>query len=435
MSLLLLFDYDLPPTGDVSTDSFEVQRSYDGVTWERLRTVEGDGLVSPARVVAVGAFADTADATTHNANLPVPADGVKAGDLLIAFAAMDGNPTVGWPEGWIELKDEAGNGSAVRVACAYKRATGDERGTIAVTTSAAEGGAIRILCVRGAHLTQAPEISTGVNGSGASSGDPDALDPAGWAIEKTLWIAAMGNDGDVAVTAGPSGYYEFGNTRWANATGAGISTAYRRNTVSSENPGVFTHAAEDNRAFTVAVRLASPNLVAYDWEAPNGQTATYRVRAVHNFASGGTSVSAWVQTSTLWSSTSWWLKHPADPTLNLSVPRARVFSQPGHRRPGRQGRFQPLGRSDVIVVSDKRGPAEGDLVIELDTEQEAIDALLDSLAPLLIQAPGSDHWPDRWVRISDQERARLVDKLTVEDTHETLPWVEVARPTDNLETW
>ncbi|MGH3029283.1 MAG: hypothetical protein ACRDNE_00675 [Gaiellaceae bacterium] len=424
--------------GSVSSDGFHIQRSLDGgTTWADIRTVDGDGTVSHPTVVAVGEFSDTADGTTHNAVLPAPLGGIQADDLLIAVAGFDGNPTISWPSGWTEIKDEAGNGSAVRVGCAYKRATGGEIGTVAITTSVAEGGGGRILCIRHAHPTQPPAISAGANGSLANSADPDALNPAGWDVEDTLWIAAMGNDGDVAVTAGPVNYYDFGNARWANVAGAGVATAFRRNPAGAEDPGTFTHAAEDNRAFTVAVRPERALLRFYDWEAPNGRDVSYRVAAIHDFPVGTSSQSAWVTAVTQWSSTFWWLKHAADPDLNIEIPHGRVFSQPGHRRLARRGRFQPLGSDRIIEIRDKRGPPEGELVLELETEaqQAALDALLDSVSTVLVQAPPSHHWPDRWVGFGDQDHSRMVDKLEVEDSHETLPWAEVTAPSDNLVVW
>jgi hypothetical protein len=183
-----------------------------------------------------------------------------ANDLLILVVGSDGAPTFSTlPAGWTEIKDEDGNGAACHAMVAWKRAIGSETGTFTATSSALEGGGWQILCLRGAHVTDAPAISTGVSAATANP-DPDLLDPAGWATEATLWIAAAVNDGNVAITAGPASYTNFINDRWANTAGAGVATATRSNAVASENPGAFTMGAEDSRAFTIAVRPAPVDL-------------------------------------------------------------------------------------------------------------------------------------------------------------------------------
>jgi hypothetical protein len=420
--------------GSVSTDRFVVQRSEDaGATYTDVRTSYGDGSWGIPRVVGVGATADTADATSHSASLPVPydGDGIQEDDLLIAFAAFDGNPSVSWPSDWTEIKDEAGNGSAVRVACAWKRAIGGESGTITVTTSASEGGGVRILCIRDAHPTTAPAISTGANGSGANSANPDSLNPSGWDVENTLWIAAAGIDGGVDITAAPTGYFEFGFTEWNNAAGAGIATAFKRTTAASEDPGAFTNVADDNRAFTVGVRpfQATPQL--YDYEAPNGGAVTYRVAAVHDFSTGSSSQSAWVTDSDAgWSSSQQWIKSGPYPSLNVPI---MFVSQPGHTRPARQGVFRVLGRSDAVVVSDARGGKEGSISFYVDEEDfETFDELLDTEGPFLIQAPSDHKWTDKWVTLGDEEATRYVDKAWSEEGIRAFPWIEVAEPTDDI---
>lgn len=416
--------------GTVITDRYRFQRSTDaGSTWEDVRTDEGGGIfLVPTVVGAVAATADAADATSHVVTLPVPASGILEDDLLIAFVAMDGNPSVSWPAGWTEIKDEAGNGSAVRVACAWKRAAGGESGSITVTTSASEGGAVHILCVRGAHPTTAPAISTGANGS-TTSGDPDSLDPGNWGTENTLWIAAVGNDGNVAINSGPTGYFGFLNTRWANASGAGVATAIKRSAASSADPGAFTLAsAEDTRAFTVGVRPDDASPIVYDYEGGNGESVMYRVQAIHDFSSGTSSSSAWVTSgATSWTSTASWVKSASRPDLNLIVV---LYSQPGHNRPARDAVFEPLGRPDAVVISDTRGSKRGQItfIIEDEDDIEQFEELLDLGEPLLIQTTANDKWPDRWVKLRDLEATRFLDKSWGIEGLRAHEWIEVAAP-------
>jgi hypothetical protein len=420
------------PAVAVPTEGFELQRSLDGVTWENVRTADVAGALDVPWVVdpsMIGIATTVGDATSYSIDYPTPGgvtDGILPGDVFIAFVGLDGNPTVTWPTGWTEIKDEAGNGSAVRAAVAWKRAIGNEAGTqFTITLSASEGGQARVLCVRGAHPTTAPEVSTGVSGSGANA-DPDSCNPSGWGTENTLWIAAMANDGNVAVTAGPAGYSTFGNTRWANANGAGISTATRMAVLASEDPGAFTHAAEDTRAFTVAVRPRNANLTVYDYEAPNGVTVMYRARALHNYG-GVQAASVWATDSEAWTSSACWLKHPNHPALNTAV---ELMAYGPVTRAVRQGSFQPLGADCRIVISDTRGDDSGATMIRTRTNaaKDALKALIDAGGTLLLQAPLVAGEPDRYIRVGDHQVGRTVETQTIAIREHSLPWVRVARP-------
>ena len=419
--------------GDATTDFYEIQRSIDGgTTWENVRTLDG-GIASLPYVAATGTFSDTADGTSHALTLPNPGGGIQAGDMLVAIVAMDSNPTLSWPTGWTEIKDVAGDGNQVRAGVAFKRAVGGESGTITLTTSASEGGAARILCIRGAHSTATPAVSNGINASSANGGNPDALNP-GWTDANTLFIAAVANDGNVAVTAGPSGYNSFGNTRWANASGAGISTAYvRADAGSVVDPGAFTHAAEEVHAFTVAVRSDNALDSLADYEAPNGVDVDYRARAVHDY-SGEYAVSAWATDDATLSSTSWWLKHPHRPDLNTTV---EIRSFQAVQRAGRAGVFQPLGSSIAVVVADQaRGAMTGQVVLKSFTQaaQDDLDTLLDTQATLLLQSPAGAGGPD-YIRFLDHARERVVDWQDASRVWDALGFVQVASPTGDVVSW
>lgn len=164
----------------------------------------------------------------------------------------------------------------------------------------------------------------------------------------------------------------------------------------------------------------------WDFEAPNGETVTYRARALHDY-SGLWAASGWVQDSDSWSSGDRWLKHPTNPDLNMKV---EIDSYASHSRAARRQVFQPLGRTDPVVVSDTRWPKTGEVVLwmEDDDERDALEALLDTLAPLLLQAADGDERPDRWVVFGDVAEESAVDKLAVSDTRNRLTWTEVARP-------
>jgi hypothetical protein len=172
---------------------------------------------------------------------------------------------------------------------------------------------------------------------------------------------------------------------------------------------------------------AGTAVTLYDYEAPNGWETGYRVRAWHEYDLGSRAWSDWVIRGATWESSDRWLKHPTNPELNVKV---EPYSYPGSTRAGRVGNFQPLGREDAVLVSDTRLARKGSLVLWVDDEdaQEALDAILATLDPLLLQMAPQDRRKDRWMVLGTVERAPIVDKLTVSDTLETLEWVETARP-------
>lgn len=169
-----------------------------------------------------------------------------------------------------------------------------------------------------------------------------------------------------------------------------------------------------------------------DWEAPILTTVYYRVRALHDY-SGVYASSAWADlvAATL-SSRQWWLKDPLLPSRNVAV---ELDSYPSVQRPARAGVFQALGSTTQIVVSDTRQAERGTVSFRLDTT-DAHDELLELLetsATLLLHGPATDHERDRYVRLTDIDSTRLVDKGFVEGRRVTVPWFEVARPAGPLQ--
>jgi hypothetical protein len=165
----------------------------------------------------------------------------------------------------------------------------------------------------------------------------------------------------------------------------------------------------------------------YDYEAPNGLEVSYRVRAWHEYEGEQRAWSAWAEKSAAWESADRWLKHPTDPSLNLKV---EPYSYPGSTRTARVGNFQPLGRRDPIVVSDTRLARTGSLVLWVESEEdrEALDSLLETLTPLLLQMAAQDARKDGWVSVGTVDESPIVDKLAAVDTLVTLELIDSARP-------
>jgi hypothetical protein len=198
--------------------------------------------------------------TDHNVNMPAT---VNAGDLLIVLFTNDRNATVTIPAGWTELASDT-SGQHVRLSVYYRIAAGTEGGTtVNFITSATEEAAAQVYRITNWHGTTPPEISTAVTGTDASP-DPASLDPAGWDIADTLWIAVAGQDrgNEPGTPAYPSSYTDGTSTLSSTGIGSCRTLSARRVLATVlQDPGAFTiPASEQWVAFTVAVRPIQYNL-------------------------------------------------------------------------------------------------------------------------------------------------------------------------------
>jgi len=206
-------------------------------------------VVAPVTETAFGT-----DTTSHYVNMPST---VNAGDLLIVLFSNDRNGSVTTPGGWTELASDT-SGPHIRVSVYYRIAAGNEGGTtVNFITSAAEEAAAQVYKITNWHGTTPPEISTAATGTDAAP-DPTSLNPAGWDVADSLWIAVAGQDrGDqTGTTAYPAGYTDGTSTLSSGGTGSCRTLSARRVlATASENPGAFTiPVSEQWVAFTIAVR-------------------------------------------------------------------------------------------------------------------------------------------------------------------------------------
>jgi hypothetical protein len=205
-------------------------------------------------VASVTETAFGSDTTNHNVTMPGT---VNEGDLLIVLFTNEGSATVTTPDGWTTLASNAAN-AAVRLSVCYKTAAGTEAGTVVdFVTSAAEQAAAQVYRITDWHGTTPPEISTAATGT-STAPNPASLNPAGWDVASTLWIAVAGQDrGDQSgTTAYPASYADGTSTVSSFTTGScRIYSASRVLAAASENPGAFTIPVwEEWVAFTIAVR-------------------------------------------------------------------------------------------------------------------------------------------------------------------------------------
>ena len=213
-------------------------------------------------VASVTETAFGTDTRDHNVNMPATVD---AGDLLIVLFTNDGNSPVTPPAGWNLLASDP-RGNAVRLSVYYRIAAGTEGGTqVNFRTSSNEQAAAQVYRITDWHGTTPPEISTAATGS-STTPNPSPLDPAGWDVANTLWIAVAGQDrGDQSgTTAYPTSYTDGISTQSSDPATMGVCRTHSARRVlvaASEDPGAFTiPASEEWVAFTIAIRPVLHNL-------------------------------------------------------------------------------------------------------------------------------------------------------------------------------
>lgn len=192
-----------------------------------------------------------------NHTINIPATNVPDA-LLIAIFCNDGTATVtgGWPAGWNALlTSELGATSLQRWEIRYKVASGAET-NFSLSLSSGESSASITYVIKDWDKNTAPAAGTSVKAT-TTTPNPPALNPAGWDVEDTLWIAVQcWDDGRTSCTAAPASYTGLINQRPNTAAaGVGVASAVRNNAIASEDPGTFTNNASDPTcANTIAVR-------------------------------------------------------------------------------------------------------------------------------------------------------------------------------------
>jgi uncharacterized repeat protein (TIGR02543 family) len=229
-------------------------------------------LASPPAVTSVTETTFGTDTTDHYVDMPAT---VNAGDLLIVLFTNDGSATVTTPDGWSSLASDA-NGSAVRLSVYYKISAGTEGGTtVDFVTSANEQAAAQVYRITDWNGTTPPEISTAATNT-TPTPNPPSLNPAGWDVTDTLWLAVGGQDrGDQSgTTTYPAGYGDgIGTLSSATTDSCRTLSARRVHATASENPGTFTiPVSEEWVAFTIAVRPALRDLTISS--TPGGSVTT-----------------------------------------------------------------------------------------------------------------------------------------------------------------
>lgn len=189
--------------------------------------------------------------TTSTVDIAALVGTPDVGDLILVGVAWDsGAPNDVWPAGYTDVISVSFNG-ALRIK--YRLWQAGDSTSIAIThdSDSAAWEVVRVQNGTFDHST-APVGST--TSGNSTNPDPVSFNPSTWDVEDTLWVAFAANDGNVAITAGPSGYSGFRNDRVAASTGVGIAVAWVQNAAASEDAGAFTMVTEQWGAATVAVR-------------------------------------------------------------------------------------------------------------------------------------------------------------------------------------
>lgn len=202
-----------------------------------LASASGNG---PTPVLETSASSTINSAgTSHSVTMP---SGITAGDIIIVFASFNvATGNVSDPGGgWNYEENTYGSNTAVML---WKVATGSDTLTI-TTTSSATSAHVAFRISGGTTVS-----STGALGPGVSASDPPNHDAG--VVRNYLWLAAA-HTNTADLTGSPSGYStivkarETGNSR---TVGGGT----RANRASSEDPGTFSSATDNNYVRTVAI--------------------------------------------------------------------------------------------------------------------------------------------------------------------------------------
>lgn len=231
-------------------------------------------MASPS-IAASQASAFSAGTSSVNASNP---SGITAGQLLLAWCALQGTTTRTTPTGWTPLGTALGGGSH-RVYLFGRVATGDAGDTLTLDRS---GGSAYVSFGVSRIIDWYGSIGDGVdagartitnNGSAASTavtGDPGGftginfggVSPA-WGSADTLWIGGVALESSNLTD--PSGYTQ---AYYADNSGTShnIEAWSRQNATATEDPPLFGSGGANIAAFFIAVRPAGASTTPIDFD-------------------------------------------------------------------------------------------------------------------------------------------------------------------------
>lgn len=191
-------------------------------------------------------YSTASNNTTHN--VPYPTS-ISNGDLLLLFLALDGNPSVTLPAGWVIQSQGFVSNKGV---FATKRADGTETGNFTVILST--NIPIASICYNIHGSINTPQF---IFEADNYSGDPIASLPISlnWEPVETVFISTLAGfqTGSITVSSYPSGYTDT-EYRSSSSGSSALAGAYKIATQNSETPGTYDLSTNcSGRGFTVAV--------------------------------------------------------------------------------------------------------------------------------------------------------------------------------------
>lgn len=199
------------------------------------------------QVVNITSALVSTNGTSHIVTMPS-----GSGGRTLIFFHKDGTgvPTHDGT-GWTDFISQATCVSRAYLLAIYKDNAAESTITFTTTSEMCSWIAVRI---SGADAATAPAAAIDDN-----TQDCPSLNPSGWDVEDTLWIAGHGGDPAWSYTsAAPanhtSNYTETGNISASNDS-VSLALGFRELAASSDDPGTWTAGAEsDFVSFTVAIR-------------------------------------------------------------------------------------------------------------------------------------------------------------------------------------
>jgi hypothetical protein len=182
--------------------------------------------------------------------------GLSSGDLLLIFAATDGDIS------WSDLQSctelfQVDNGTDCSLTVFYKKATGSEGASLTFVSNEKEQTAWVAFRITGMAdpATDPPEASTGNTGA-STSADPDSY-TASWGAEDNLWFAVGGKDDNGAPTGYPLPDNQDNRESSAGNNSCNVMWCSDELAQATLNPTAFTIPSEQWVACTVVVRPAA----------------------------------------------------------------------------------------------------------------------------------------------------------------------------------
>jgi hypothetical protein len=201
----------------------------------------------------------TSAGVQHASEAPANPAGAASGDRVIYAHGVDSN--VSNPStGWTELIQVTAPGGTFALMLGYRDLDGGANDALTLTNGGNAASVWETMLIKSGEFDPATAPAAGGSATGTSA-NPDAasLNPAGWDVEDTLWLAFAGWDGTPNRSLDPSGWtFVFDQDNNSATFGCAITGWRKNNAAASEDPASWTiTASEEWAAAMLAIRPAA----------------------------------------------------------------------------------------------------------------------------------------------------------------------------------